>query len=200
MTARRPRRSAKRTADNPGIHGDFRSDGIACLAGKRCWLGPARAGARVRGLPECAWSQLAEPNLRNKAGLPAGAFRTTATAPTIVGQPLFVKDCLVELVCEESDSVIRYTVDGSLPTETAPAYEQPIRLSESATIRARFYRNTGIKSAVAQATFAKVQPRQYQGKTLAPGVRYEYYEGAWKSLPDFALIEPKKTGLRCPSR
>jgi len=142
-----------------------------------------------------AWSQLAEPNLRNKAGLMASAFRTTATAPTIVGRPLFVDDCSVELKCSESEGVIRYTLDGSTPTEKSAVYEKPLKITESTTVKARFYRTTGVKSAVAEAAFEKVEPRKHDGKTLVPGVSYKYYEGTWNKLPNFSELEPKKSGI-----
>jgi len=142
-----------------------------------------------------AWHQLAEPNLRNKAGLMAGAFRTTATAPTISGLPMFVGDCTVEMKCAEPEGVIRYTTDGSAPTEKSTAYSEPLKLTETTTVKARFYRKTGVESVVTDATFEKVSPRKHNGKTLVPGVRYDYYEGKWKTLPDFATLEPKKSGI-----
>ena len=142
-----------------------------------------------------AWHQLAEPNLRNKAGLMANAFRTTATAPTITARPLFVDDCTVELACAESDGVIRYTTDGSTPTDKSAAYTKALKLTETTSVKARFYRNTGMKSVVANATVEKVSPRKHDGKTLVPGARYDYYEGEWKMLPDFATLTPKTSGI-----
>ena len=141
------------------------------------------------------WHQLAEPNLRNTAGLMANAFRTTATAPTITARPLFVDDCTVELACAESDGVIRYTTDGSTPTDKSAAYTKPLKLTETTSVKARFYRNTGMKSVVANATVEKVSPRKHDGKTLVPGARYDYYEGEWKMLPDFATLTPKTSGI-----
>ena len=142
-----------------------------------------------------AWNQLAEPNLRNQAGLMANAFRTTATAPTITVFPLFVDDCTVELACGESDGVIRYTTDGSTPTDKSAAYTKPLKLTETTSVKARFYRNTGMKSVVANATVEKVSPRKHDGKTLVPGARSDYYEGEWKMLPDFATLTPKTSGI-----
>ncbi|MCH8921688.1 MAG: chitobiase/beta-hexosaminidase C-terminal domain-containing protein, partial [Planctomycetes bacterium] len=123
------------------------------------------------------WHQLSEPNLRNKEGLPAGSFRTTSTTPTIKGRRLFISATSVKLECLESDGVIRYTLDGSLPGETSQAFTKDLRLDETATVRARFFRNGGANSAVAQVTFTRVKPRKHNGITLVPGLRYEYYLG-----------------------
>jgi len=34
------------------------------------------------------------------------------------------------------------------------------------------------------------------GKQLGPGIAYDYYEGAWTKLPDFATLEPAGRGVR----
>ncbi len=142
-----------------------------------------------------AWSQLAEPNLRNREGLPACPFRTTATTPTISGKRLFVDRTTVTLECLESEGVIRYTTDGSTPTVSSPVYAKAIDLDETTTVRARFFREEGTASAAAVVTFTRVQPRRHDGKTLGPGLRYEYYEGSWQSLPDFDTLKPAAVGL-----
>jgi hypothetical protein len=33
------------------------------------------------------------------------------------------------------------------------------------------------------------------GKNLKPGLKYEYYEGVWDSLPDFSKLKPLKKGI-----
>jgi hypothetical protein len=142
-----------------------------------------------------AWDQLSEPNLQNREGLPACPFRTYSTAPTIAGKTLFVRSTPVEIACLETDGVIRFTLDGSTPTEASSEYTKPIAISETTTVRARFFRRGGPKSPVARATFSRVRPRKHEGMTLVPGLRYEYYEGQWQTLPDFAELTPAKTGV-----
>ena len=99
------------------------------------------------------------------------------------------------LDCVETDGVIRYTLDGSVPTQKSPAYRKPITLRNTATVRARFYRTGGAKSAVVQQTFTRVEPRRHQGMILVPGLRYDYYEGSWDVLPDFAKLTPVASGI-----
>jgi sialate O-acetylesterase len=142
-----------------------------------------------------AWHERAMPNLRNKEGLPAGPFRTYSTAPTIAGPSLFVNKASVVLDCVETEGVIRYTLDGSTPTGSSRAYRKAITVTDTATVRARFYRAGGAKSAVVGQTFTRVEPRKHEGKTLVPGLRYDYYEGQWDTLPDFAKLRPVASGI-----
>ncbi len=141
------------------------------------------------------WNQLAEPNLQNKEGLPACPFRTTSTAPTISGRRLFTDSVSVRLDCLESDGVIRYTLDGTAPDASSAVYQKPLSLSETVTLRAKFFRSSGAESAISRATFTRVSPRKYQDLTLTPGVRYQYYHGQWNSLPDFDSLKPIKEGI-----
>ncbi len=142
-----------------------------------------------------AWHQLAEPNLQNSAGLQAGAFRTTSTSPTISGKKLFAKSSIVKMACVEMGGAIRFTVDGSEPTAKSRKYTRPIRIRRTMTVRARFFRENGAKSFVAQASFERVKPINYKGMKLVPGIHYDYYEGVWAALPDFSKLKPVKSGI-----
>ena len=53
----------------------------------------------------------------------------------------------------EPGAEIRYTTDGSAPTRSDPLYKEPIRLSESTTIRARAFKPGLVKSITVQETF-----------------------------------------------
>jgi len=141
-----------------------------------------------------AWHQLANPNLQNKEGLPACPFRTTCSAPVIVGKKLFVNASTVRLSCAQSLGSIRYTLDGSEPTKTSPKYTKPIRIEKTGMVSARFFREDGAESAVVSDIFAKLRPRKVGEMELVPGLRYEYYEGRWESLPDFDKLKPTASG------
>jgi len=143
-----------------------------------------------------AWQDTAQPNLQNKDGLPAYPFRTASTAPTVAGAKLFGKSIKVKMACVETDGVIRYTLDGSMPTAQSDKYDKPVELKKTATVRARFFRKDGLASTAASATFVQAKPRAHNGKTLLPGLKYDYYEGGtWESMPDFSKLTPKASGI-----
>ena len=146
-------------------------------------------------LVRLGWHHLSNTNLQNRAGLPAFPFRTGSSAPEISGKRLFKKSSTITLKAMEGDGNIHYSLDGSLPDKTSPVYTNPIEISKTTAIRARFYRGDGIMSSVAEATFSSAEPRKHGTKTLNLGVRYRYYEGSWAALPDFDTIEAVKTGV-----
>jgi mono/diheme cytochrome c family protein len=59
----------------------------------------------------------------------------------------------VKLTENEPGTEIRYTLDGSIPGTTDPLYQQPIHLANSATVRARAFRDGYTRSITAQETF-----------------------------------------------
>ena len=115
-------------------------------------------------------------------------------APTISADPQFLKKASVELDCFETDGTIRYTLDGSEPTRESHKYRRPIILKKTATVKARFCHADGRKSEVVERAFTRVEPREHEGMTLLPWVRYDYYEGNWAALPDFAKLKPVASG------
>jgi mono/diheme cytochrome c family protein len=58
----------------------------------------------------------------------------------------------VKLSQPEPGAEIRYTLDGSIPGTTDPLYQQPIHLENSATIRAKAFKNSYTRSITAQET------------------------------------------------
>jgi len=140
------------------------------------------------------WHCTANPNLQNKEGLPAYPFRTCSSAPDIKGRRLFSERTVVQLTAAEPSGTIHYTLDGSAPTVRSAWYTEPFIVQGTTTVRARYFRDDGVPSNAVLAVFTKVSPRQYNGQTLALGLRYEYYEGQWSSLPDFSQLKPSGTG------
>lgn len=71
----------------------------------------------------------------------------------------------VVLSCATLGATIRYTLDGSNPTSLSTAYEAPIALSATTTIKARAYADGMNPSGIASATYTLVDP----GTPLDPG-------------------------------
>lgn len=109
--------------------------------------------------------------------------------------PIFVETLDVALASEQENVDVRYSLDGSEPTATSPLATAPVRLSETATVKARSFRGGRPVSDVSEATFTKVAPEPAtRMPATTPGVQYEYFEGEWDRLPDFDNIAPIKRG------
>ena len=117
-------------------------------------------------------------------------------APEIMASgDIFVDTMAVTLKSDVKGSQIRYTLDGSEPTSASAPYNEPIRLSETATVQAQLFREDKAISHTTQRTFKKVQPREAEDiEELSPLLRYEYYEGEWDELPDFDSLERQAAG------
>jgi len=115
--------------------------------------------------------------------------------PTIAGPDQFIRKGQVRIVCSDPSGTIRYTLDGSNPTKQSALYDKPIELARTAKVRAIVVNSSGRVSAPVEATFTKVEPQKVNGKLLGPGVAYEYYEGAWPTLPSFDALKPAVRGV-----
>jgi alpha-N-acetylglucosaminidase len=85
-------------------------------------------------------------------------------------------------------AVIRYTLDGTLPTESSPRYAGPFTLGSDATVRARTFGSSGYPSFVAARSYAAVTKG-------VNGLAYRYYEGAWRKIPDFDTTVVIRRGI-----
>jgi hypothetical protein len=90
---------------------------------------------------------------------------------------------------------IRYTLDGKEPTPESPRYAAPLRLTDSAVVKAQTFLPTGNASDIAEFGFRKLVPHEpVTVASAAPGLAYAYYEGNWERLPDFGNQTPAATG------
>jgi hypothetical protein len=90
-------------------------------------------------------------------------------------------------VSAEPGATIRYTQDGSLPTQASPAYARPFEIKENTILQAICVDKSGNFSPVARAEFYKIDPnRKIQLLTK--------YENQYAAGGDNALID----GLRGP--
>jgi hypothetical protein len=115
--------------------------------------------------------------------------------PVISGPARFIRKGTVRITCHNPAGAIRYTLDGSPTTKKSAVYEEPLEISATSKVRAIFVHKSGRATAPVEATFTKVAPRKADGKTLGPGVAYEYYEGAWPKLPSFDELKPVVRGI-----
>ncbi len=116
--------------------------------------------------------------------------------PTIPDEPpVFLDSTAVSVISSDPAYVVRYTIDGSEPDGNSPAYSGPIRLTATATVKARSFFHGRPVSTVAGGTFTKVSPGPAVTPTSSlPGLAYSYYEGEWDAIPDFSTVKPIATG------
>ena len=118
------------------------------------------------------------------------------SAPRVLTQyRLFTDAISVPLVTRKHEE-IRYTTDGSEPGKGSTLYRVPIVLARTTTVKAKSFAAGGQTSRTVEATFTRKDPHQgsQPAGSLTPGVRYRYYEGSWRTLPDFAALTPKLSG------
>lgn len=89
----------------------------------------------------------------------------------------------VEMLVSDSDTVIRYTLDGSSPNESSPLYVGPFHLGKSARVKARAFKPGYLTSFPAAATFELL---------FAKSVAYEFpCSGRFSGGSPNALIDAK---------
>ena len=158
----------------------------------------------IMGGGELSFKLSAKP-VPEREGLPAPYSLTTepfVCPPAIQGDlVLFEKDAEVALSCRTAGAVIRYTLDGTEPTEASPLYEGPFRVDASCVIRARAFRDGLQPSPAVSRTAHKLF---YQPTTdrngLQPGCRYTYHEANFKRISQVEPDPAEATGtMREPS-
>ena len=104
----------------------------------------------------------------------------TVETPTFdLAAGIVVKGTSVSINCATTGAEIRYTLDGTEPTETSTLYNNPIVINEKTTIKAIAIKGTE-KSAVATATYDITSTTGYQfvpATTIESGKRYIFVHG-----------------------
>ncbi len=108
---------------------------------------------------------------------------------------LFTEPVAVDLASLTPGAVIRYTLDGSEPTEQSTCYERPFTVDRSLTIRARAFREGAAPSAemTLQAEKAVFLPA-VSARAAHEGVRYRYYRGVFSRVAEIAGGEAAGSG------
>jgi hypothetical protein len=136
----------------------------------------------------------------------SGIEENFAPVPTIDAARVFSKETTVEISSPAPNAKIFYTIDGSQPTEKSNLYAKPLRLTDSAIVRAVAYNKTGEKSLTTEAKLNKLPHdwtvnilskynRQYTGggdSGLIDGIRgnLNFASGEWQGYQaqDFVAV------------
>jgi predicted phosphodiesterase len=103
---------------------------------------------------------------------------------------VFVDEIKLAPRYSRDDRVVRYTLDGSTPTENSPRFDREIAVKQSGVVKASLFTGTGLTSAIADLTLVKI--------SAGAGLLAHYYElntdgGPPKVLPNFAALSPTYT-------
>ena len=84
----------------------------------------------------------------------------------------FFNSVSVTLAAPDTNAVIRYTLDGSLPTANSPIYSGPLSLTGNATIMASAWRTNYNNSVVAAAQFF-IAPLQFTSESFGTNRQFQ---------------------------
>ena len=92
---------------------------------------------------------------------------------------------------------IRYTTDGSEPTETSPRFDYGVPVNGPIELTVKQFSNWGAdKIARGHFQVGSALPAVVRPTAVKPGgLRYSYFEGNWERMPDLSGSAPTKSGL-----
>lgn len=96
------------------------------------------------------------------------------------------------------NTILRYTLDGKEPDSTSLAYTAPFVIHNTSSIKVKVFSRHGAASSATQLvefTKLNMNPAIKIGRSkYSSGLSYNYYEGAYKKVPDFSKMKPLKNG------
>lgn len=124
-------------------------------------------------------------------------MKPTVSVPYIANDLyLFEGEATAELKTATEEAVIRYTLDGTEPTEKSPAYTVPLAFKETTQVKAKAYKDGYIPSRTytIKATKAVLKPATVV-KPSIQGVSYKYYEGEFQQVADLLRAKVLEQGV-----
>jgi len=113
-----------------------------------------------------------------------------AIARVTTAHTVFIDSTIVAMSSPNVGADIRYSLDGTTPTQSSTKYSAPIAISDSRTIKARAFVSGVNSEYVSSLAVTKLVP--HEGVTTAgtiPGLWCKYYEGNWDKLPNFDTLK-----------
>ena len=108
---------------------------------------------------------------------------------------IFVDALDVSVTSDRENVELRYTLDGSVPSNRSAIVKGSIRLTGTTLVSARCFRDGKPVSGAASMQFSKVAPRNALSiDNVVNGLAYAYFEGDWDRLPDFKGLAAVKEG------
>jgi hypothetical protein len=96
--------------------------------------------------------------------------------------PEFVGSLSISAEKPEPGFTVRYTIDGSAPSNSSTTFEQPLAIDEVTTVQARMFNKEGHGTTTTSQTYKPVPAGR--------GLRYRVYNGSWTRMPDVSKLTP----------
>jgi hexosaminidase len=106
--------------------------------------------------------------------------------PTISANPFFSDSTEITIALPPLAEAIRYTLDGSAPGPQSEQYVRPFKVAQGVTVKATAYYPGGHTSRASSMTLKALQVHEGSAESGAPGIAYEYLEGAVEAARDVA--------------
>ncbi len=102
----------------------------------------------------------------------------------------------VALTTATAGAEIRFTTDGTAPSESSALYATPIPVVATTTVRARAFLSGSGASGIIDATFVigDLLTSPTVSEPLVPGLRYELITGGYGTIPPFDSLTPDDAG------
>ncbi|MFN8139938.1 MAG: family 20 glycosylhydrolase [Fimbriimonadales bacterium] len=111
---------------------------------------------------------------------------------TEVGLIYFSDKCSVTFKSASAPGTeLRYTTDGTLPTDKSPAYSGPIEISKECVVTASYVRNGKSVDRPVTVTCRKTALVVNRKE----GIAYEVFRGSFSKLPDFSKLAAEASGV-----
>lgn len=136
-----------------------------------------------------AFAGFDEPDgLTDMASVPAPVIYPVANLFDPPGGFYLDTNAEVKIAAADSGATVRYTLDGSEPTEDSPLYQGTFTLDHSAVVTAKSFSSNG-NSGTSAAYFRVLK------SNADNGISFDYYEGdSWEHLPVFSAHRKISSG------
>ncbi len=127
-------------------------------------------------------------------------YEAAAELPfAVTSDEYFLDEASVTLKCNDKDSRIYYTTNGSRPTDKSNLYTSPVVLHETTNLRFVAYKKGVLPSAPVSVKLNKLEYENYTNyngqQSFKSGLEYKYYHAHVMDENDLDNLTPLETGL-----
>lgn len=122
-------------------------------------------------------------------------FKASPIACLTESSDVFIEKFLVDIKCDDPEAEIYYTLDGSEPNKQSQQFKKAFKISKSSNLSFRTYKEGCEPGIVVKRGLTKQNSGNYLVRKVEKGLQYSYFEGIYRSVYDYELDEPVKTGV-----